>query len=335
MQAYIKILRLPSLLLLALAMYGTRYFVVGAWLNQANLFFYSIETAHPIRFAMDNFHFALLVVSSLLIAAAGYIINDYFDLKSDRINRPNSNAVGKGVKRRMAMLLHIVLNSIAFIIALYLSYKCHTWKLLGIQIFTITALWLYSTYLKKKAGYGDLVISFITALTPVSVYLYEYYFGFNVLAQELNTILDANDLPATARLNVLPKVVLGFGLLGFISNMVRQFFKDIEHVEGDRQYGNRTLPLVWGVNNTRYLGLALSLLMFVLIALTQWVMVEWNLKYTLWYATALVQIPLAATIIVALRAKDKKQYSLLNRLAFFVMITGVLAMPVLYFDIVK
>lgn len=335
MLPYLKIIRIPSLLLLAVAMYGVRYCLIGAWLNQASFFFYTIDTARPITFAMSNLYFGLLVLSSVLIAAGGYVINDYFDLKSDRVNRPGSNAVGKGVSRRMAMFLHIIFNSIGFLIGLFLAWKSGVWRLIGIQVFTIAALWLYSSYLKKKPGYGDLVIAFLSALTPISVYLYEYYFGFNALAKELNEMLDPEILPATARLSLVPKVILAWGLLALISNFIRQCFKDLESMEGDTLVGRRTLPLVWGVNNTRYLGLFLSIAMFSIIALSQYVMNSWELKYSLWYATIFVQLPLVASIIVAIRARNKKQYAILTRLTYFIMITGVLAMAVLYFDIVK
>jgi 4-hydroxybenzoate polyprenyltransferase len=333
MLPYIKILRLHNLLLLALAMFCVRFFLIGTWIHQTDLYFKTIDTARPIAFAMSNQLFALLVASSVLIAAAGYIINDYFDLKSDHVNRPGSNKIGKGVSRRMAMLLHIVLNLAALAIGLYLAYKCRTWRLIGIQLFTITALWFYSSYLKKSTGFGELVVSFVMALIPVSVFLYEYYFGFADLAKELNGILDSSILPPTARLGLVPMVILGYSFLAFLTDFIRQNFKDLENMEGDRLIKNHTLAVTWGATNTRYLALALCIIVFSIIALFEYVMWNWGLNYTLWYAMAFVQLPLMAAIVIALRAREKKQYVILSRLLYAIMIAGVLSMPVLYFDI--
>lgn len=320
------------MLMLALAMFFTRYFIIGGWLKQASLYFQSIDTMRPVSFAMPANLFSLLVLSSVLIAAAGYVINDYFDLKSDNVNRPGSNKIGKGVSRRMAMFLHILLNGIALLIGLYLAYKCSTWRLVGVQLFSIAALWLYSAYLKKRTGFGDLVISFLMAMIPISVYLYEYYFGFGSLASELGSYLDITILPPVARLDLLPMVILGFGLLAFITNFIRQNFKDLEDLEGDSKSRNHTLAVVWGETNTRYLALALLAMTFVLVGLAQYILYIWNLSLPLWYTTLLVQLPIMVAIVVAIRARSKKQYAILSRLLFGIMIAGVLSMPVFYLE---
>ncbi|UPT65760.1 MAG: geranylgeranylglycerol-phosphate geranylgeranyltransferase [Sphingobacteriales bacterium JAD_PAG50586_3] len=333
MLPYIKILRLPNLLLLALAMCCVRFFLIGGWLNNAEFYFKTIETMRPIRFTMSNNLFALLVTSSVLIAAAGYIINDYFDMKSDNVNRPGSNKVGKGVSRRMAMLLHVVLNVAGLLIGLYLAWQCKTWKLVGIQLFTISALWFYSSYLKKSTGFGELVLSFLIALMPISVYLYEYYFGFGELSKELNSMVDPEALAPTARLGILPMVILGYAALAFLTDFIRQNFKDLDNMVGDRQTRNRTLAVTWGETNTRNLALILSIVVFCIIALFEYVMWNWGLKYTLWYAMAFVQLPLMVSIVIAMRARAKKQYTILSRLLYVIMVAGVLSMPVLFFDI--
>jgi 4-hydroxybenzoate polyprenyltransferase len=310
-----------------------RFFLIGTWLNQADYYFSSIETMRPITYSMSDKLFGLLVTSSVLIAAAGYIINDYFDLKSDNVNRPGSNKIGKGVSRRMAMLLHIVLNSVALLIGLYLAWKCHTFRLIGLQLFTIIALWFYSSYLKKSTGFGELVVSLVMALIPVTVYLYEYYYGFGELVKELNSLVDPSALAPTARLGILPMVVLGYSLLAFLTDFVRQNFKDLTNMPGDKQSRNHTLAVTWGVNNTRYLALFLSIVVFALIALFEYVMWNWGLKYTLWYAIVCVQLPLMVSIVIAIRAREIKQYNILSRLLYAIMIAGVLSMPVLYFDV--
>lgn len=330
--AYLKILRLPTLFLLALTMYATRFCLIGGWLQQASLHYGSLHNG--INFSMPLPYFNLLVLSSVLIAAAGFIINDYFDMKADKINRPGSNAVGQGVSRRMAMLLHIVFNTAGLFIGLFLAWKCHVWRLVTLQIMSIALLWLYSTYLKKRAGYGDFVISFLTLLVPVSVYLYEAYFGYTALTLELTRILEQDYLPQTAQLGLVPWAVLGYGIVAAFTNFIRQIFKDLEQLQGDKATHNRTLPLVWGADNSRKLAIALTLITFGLIILTQYVMYEWYLLYMLIYTTVAVQLPLAIILILAMRAREKRHFALLNRLMFVVMVMGVISLPVLYYNLV-
>lgn len=330
---YIKILRLPNLLLLALTMFAVRYCLIGGWLFQASFYYQTIETKHAINYAMPGFYFNLLVLSSILIAAAGFIINDYFDMKADRINRPGSNTVGFGVSRRMAMLLHIVLTTAGLLIGVLLAWKSHAWRLIIIQVVSVALLWIYSSYLKKRAGYGDFVISFLTLLVPISVYLYEASFGFKELTVELASIIDPTMLPPTARLGLVPWAVMGYAIVAALTNFIRQIFKDLEQLQGDRATHNRTLPLVWGADNSRKLGIGLALITFTLIALIQYVMYMWELKIMLLYTTVLVQLLLAAIIIIALRAREKRHYALLNRLVFLVMITGVTSLPILYYNL--
>lgn len=333
MMAYAKILRLPNLLLLALTMFAVRYCLIGGWLWQTS--FYYGELHNGIDFSMPAPYFNLLVLSSVLIAAAGFIINDYFDLKTDRINRPGSNTVGRGVSRRMAIFLHVTLNAIGLLIGLFLAWKGHAWRLVGIQVFSILLLWVYSSYLKKRAGYGDFVISFLTLLVPISVYLYEAAFGFTNLIKELSAMIPQEELPQTARLGLAPWAVMGYAVVAALTNFIRQNFKDLEQLQGDRETHYRTLPLVWGEDNTRKLAAGLTLITFLLIALTQYVMFVWQLKILLLYTTLAVQLPLAGVLIVALRARQKNHYALLNRLVFVVMIMGVISLPILYYNLTR
>ena len=90
-----------------------------------------------------SLEFNLIVLSTILIAAAGNIINDYFDVKADRINKPERLIIGKYIKRRVAILTHWILNLIAFIIAIYLSWYLNTFFYLFIHLLSINCLWYY------------------------------------------------------------------------------------------------------------------------------------------------------------------------------------------------
>ena len=57
---------------------------------------------------LDNLRFFLLVLTTILIAAAGYVINDYFDVRTDRINKPDKVIIDSGIHRRSAIFLHSI-----------------------------------------------------------------------------------------------------------------------------------------------------------------------------------------------------------------------------------
>ena len=141
--AFIKLIRLPNLLIIALTQYAIRFAIMRPILN-------SLSDDLEIKLQLSELDFFLLSLSTVMVAAAGYIINDYFDVKVDRVNRPNSIIVGKYIKRRVCMGAHIVISSIAILLGAYLAFKIGNWKLTLIQVMSVGALWYYSTMFKKQ-----------------------------------------------------------------------------------------------------------------------------------------------------------------------------------------
>src|ERR1017187_10122421 len=130
--AFTKLIRLPNLLIIALAQYAMRWGVIYPmyqFINRQLLANFPDQITNPriMKFQVDELHFFLLSLASMMIAAAGYIINDYFDVKIDRINKPGQMVIDKGIKRREAMLAHVVISGIAIIIALLVSYRLGLW----------------------------------------------------------------------------------------------------------------------------------------------------------------------------------------------------------------
>jgi len=118
--------------------------------------------------------FWLLVVASVLIAAAGYIINDYFDLNIDRVNKPDKLVVEKIIKRRWAIMWHLILSLVGFSISTWVCFQItdwHTVAVAAINLLCIFALWLYSTTYKRKLLIGNILISLLTAWTILILYL--------------------------------------------------------------------------------------------------------------------------------------------------------------------
>ena len=153
MKYFLKLIRTKNLLVILLTMIGVAYYVIKSNDYQKVDFHY-----------MD---YCLLMFSTLIIAAAGNVINDYFDVKADRINKPEKVIISKFMKPRWAILWHWTFNLLAFLIAIYLSVKYATLLFVFVHLLSINLLWFYSVQLKKKLLISNLIIAFLTALVPL------------------------------------------------------------------------------------------------------------------------------------------------------------------------
>jgi 4-hydroxybenzoate polyprenyltransferase len=219
----VQLIRLPNLLIIVLTQYFTAIFLVGT--DES----YKIYLLDPNLF--------LLSTSTILIAAAGYIINDYYDIKIDYINRPDKVVVGKLIKRRIALTTHMVFTYFGILIGVLLN--------LFVGIVNLTAgfvLWFYSNHLKRIPLIGNLSIALLTAAGLMVV---------NILYPK-NLML-----------------VFIYAVFAFFINLIREIIKDLEDWKGDQAFGCKTLPVIWGIRKTkRLLLLIVSIFIFLIVSLT-------------------------------------------------------------------
>jgi 4-hydroxybenzoate polyprenyltransferase len=135
---------------------------------------------HEFLNLFKNLDFIFLLLSVFFIAAGGNIINDYFDVKADRVNKPDRLIIDKYIKRRWAIILNWTFNGIGFLIALYLSIKLDNWWIVSIAFLTINLLYFYSAVFKRKFLIGNLVVALLTAIVPIYVYLYLHFSTFGL-----------------------------------------------------------------------------------------------------------------------------------------------------------
>ncbi|SDD25477.1 4-hydroxybenzoate polyprenyltransferase [Algoriphagus faecimaris] len=181
--------------------------------------FFLIETSRGGVPVLEDFRLYLLVLSTVMITAAGYMINDYYDVKIDYVNRPEEVIIGKGIKRRVVIFLHTILN----FSAIGLGYLVAP-RIAMVNFFAAFLLWLYSNRLKREPFIGNLSVAFLTGL---SVYLVAMYYQKNEL------------------------LVITYAIFAFFLNLIREIIKDIEDRDGDRKHGCRTLPIVIGFRKTK------------------------------------------------------------------------------------
>ena len=163
----------------------------------------------------------VLSLSTVLIAAAGYIINDYYDIKIDLINKPDRVVIGKSITRRYAILFHTFISSIGILLGFVAG-----WKIGAINFLCVFLLWLYSNNLKRQPFIGNLAVAVLTGLSIDMI---------NLLYNLHNTL------------------IIIYSLFAFFMTLVREIVKDMEDMKGDTTFGCRTLPIVGGIRRTKNL----------------------------------------------------------------------------------
>src|SRR5687768_6379875 len=143
--SFARLTRVWNLIIIALAQYLTAAFLIDP------------------KTILDPRLF-ILSLSTVLIAAAGYIINDYYDIKIDLINKPERVVIGKGITRRYAILYHTLLSFAGVAIGTFLN-----WKIGVLNLGAAFLLWWYSNSLKRQPLIGNIVVSLLTALAIVIV----------------------------------------------------------------------------------------------------------------------------------------------------------------------
>jgi 4-hydroxybenzoate polyprenyltransferase len=309
---YLKILRIPNLLMVVVTMYLMRWSVISPILG-----------LYDIDLQVSELAFLCLVISTVFIAAAGYVINDYHDVRADRINQPGRVVIDDQVSRRMAMLMHVVLNTVGVILGIVFSLFYRVPWMMIIFIGSPILLWYYSISLKHKLLIGNLAISFLTGTVPLLVILFEY----PLLARNYA------DYPAfsTQGIHALLIWILAFGFFAFMTNLIREIIKDAEDYAGDKESGSRTVPICWGFKATNYIIFGLSLL--TLGFLTYFFLVHLTDKVSLAYFIILLAIPFLFLAVKTLFSRNSRDYHYLSQLTKIIMLLGILYAPVVHYII--
>lgn len=258
--------------------------------------------------------FYLLSLSSVLIAAAGYIINDYFDLNIDRVNKPDKLVVEKIIKRRWTIIWHWILSGLGLLVGFYVSWKLHNPVVALGNILCVVLLWFYSTTFKRKLLIGNVLISLLTAW----VILVLFFCEFKVVSPDF-----VQERFVLARLFKYAIVYAGFA---FIISLIREVVKDIEDMNGDARYGCRTMPIVWGVNVAKvFAGTWMVVLIGALIVIQFYALQRWN-WLAVSYCFLLLDLPLLWTLRKLYEAKTRSDYHRLSSVIKGIMLVGILSM---------
>lgn len=301
--AFFRLVRWPNLVFIVLTQVLFYYCILLPEFRAANTIYVPM---------LEPRWFYLLSLSSVLIAAAGYIINDYFDLNIDRVNKPDKLVVDKIIKRRWTILWHWILSGLGILIGAYLSLKMHNFFIGLGNLGCVILLWFYSTTFKRRLLIGNVIISFLTAWVILVLYVAESRFiSYGVLHQLLSRLF---------------KFAILYGGFAFMISLIREVTKDIEDMQGDARYGCRTMPIVWGVNVTKVFAATWLVVLIGSLVVIQFYVLQNGWWIIVPYCAALIIAPLIWILRGLYRATNAADYHLLSTYIKGVMLAGILSM---------
>src|SRR6478736_6280848 len=271
LSAFLQLTRFWNLAIIGLAQYFTAAFLI-----------HSKSVVDP--------HLLLLSISTILIAAAGYIINDYYDVKIDLINKPDRVVIGKSITRRYAILFHTSLSVSGVAFGLLLN-----WKIGLVNFFSAFFLWVYSNNLKRQPFIGNFVVAILTSISILMV----------------NLLYEVNNL----------EVVI-YSIFAFFMTLVREMIKDMEDLRGDHTFGCKTLPIIWGLRKAKFFVYAV----LIVFAISVWFTNQLYVGLPMYYFIVFLFLPLAGLLVYLVRADTVKDFYRLSQFCKMIMLFVILSM---------
>ena len=304
---FLKLIRVTNLLIGALSLLLLRFCIMLPVFEKSNL---SLQ--------INTFNFIMFVLMSMLTAASGYIINDYYDIESDRINKPQKNIIGSKIPVMTALIIYFSFIIISIAIGIYLSLIAGEIKLGIINILAILMLWHYSYRTKHKLLIGNIIVALIS-----SFYAVIYFWLFEFFMLKSNPIEFPYAIKVFELLNPIVWSYFGFA---FLVSIIREVIKDVEDIEGDKKYGSRTMPIIFGFLKTKIILFILIIICISLLALAQYFLISNSFQKVFWYIAIVVQPLLIYLSYLIIKSKNNTNFHFLGNTAKIIMLAGILSM---------
>ncbi|MBK9328670.1 MAG: geranylgeranylglycerol-phosphate geranylgeranyltransferase [Sphingobacteriales bacterium] len=304
---YLKLIRPLNLMMIVLTMYLFRICIVAATPYK---FFY-------IEPVLSGTEFLLLVLTTIFIAAGGYVVNDIFDSDIDAVNRSHKVIVGESVSEDAAYKFYTILCGLGIACTLVLALLTKNYRLSSIPVVIMVLLNFYAHTFKKQLIVGNLIIALCTSFTVFIIALFE---------STDNPDMTANERYVHSGIAIAATV---YGLFAFLTTFLREIVKDIEDQAGDEQYGCKSIPIVFGHTGAKISAFVISILLLVLLASFVWFFPGLEKKNIAYFVLFLLIIPVFLINFLIFRAKYVRNYHLISNLIKVFMVIGISTM--LYF----
>jgi len=301
MISFLHLIRYKNLLMVFLSMFLTKYFLIESFIST------------PL---LSDIDFIILTTSILLITMGGYLINDIYDIESDKINKPDKVYITTIISIKNGLFLYFLTSITGLILGLYLSVNNNLNHLSGYFIVTVILLFVYTKILKKLPLIGNIIVALLVSLPIFLVYEFDH---------SMISIKDIFD-------NLFLSVIIFFYLLfAFLTTLIREIIKDLQDIKGDNKFKLKTLPIMIGNKRTINFVVFLSFLLQLLLLLV--LIDSFKNDYYLILIFSITLSLLVAYLIYKLRVPFKNNpYQLLSSLMKIIMLVGVLSMTIFKFN---
>ncbi|HDZ41730.1 MAG TPA: hypothetical protein ENH59_08670 [Bacteroidetes bacterium] len=313
MIAFFKLIRWQNLAIIIITQFLIKFALIDTL--AANMILDGILPEGPasyISLQLPFIDFLLVVFATVSITAGGYAINDYFDIRTDLVNK-GEVIVGTKIPRRRAMMWHNILSALGVIIGFWVSYRTgYFW--MGIFFLLVSGLlYFYSVIYKKQFLVGNIVVALLTSMVPLLVLVFEMLAVYNYYGSELISL---------STINVVFYWVAGFSVFAFLTTLAREIVKDMEDFEGDRVYGSHSLPVVAGIRVSKLVAF------FIIAATIILMIIMWALYIkdiiSLLYILLAIVLPLVFGILFLVRGRQAEHFRTVSSIIKLAMLTGIL-----------
>lgn len=297
---YLNLIRWKNLVMIALVQVLIRYALLLPF-----------NESQGVTTTLSTFAFAILVLATLCIAAGGYVINDIYDIDTDKVNKPNKVIINKHISEKNGYTSFMLLNVIGVGLGFYLSHLINYSSLFVVFFISSALLYIYSTALKQMFLIGNIVVSVVVALSILVVGIFE-------LIPSMMSLNNVANMPFL-------EIIRDYAIFAFLINLVREVVKDIEDINGDHKVGMQTMPIVLGRDRANKIAFALSLI--PLFAVVYYIITSlYKQQVLVAYFLLFVVAPLIYISIKIFSAEQEAHYKHISLILKLVMLTGMLSM---------
>lgn len=278
------------------------------------IFRYGFLKLQNIPLALNDWQYGLLVLSTVLIAAGGYVINNIFDQDTDNDNKPNNVIVGKSISETNAYSIYVALNISGVSIGFYLSNVIAKPGFAALFILIAATLYFYAINWKQMLLIGNFIVALLLSFSVIIIGIFDLF-----------PVVNQSNQPLMANLF---SILIDYAVFAFMINFIREIVKDLEDVNGDYNQGMRTLPIILGISRTAKVVSILSFIPVgaILLYINNYLM---PLLFVTIYMLLFVVGPLLYFSIKIWSASSQKEFHVLSLLLKWILLFGILSILVI------
>jgi 4-hydroxybenzoate polyprenyltransferase len=286
------------------------------------VFRYGFLKFQNIFLSLNDWQYGLLVLATVLIAAAGYVINDILDQETDYDNDKGNVIVGKLISEKVAYNLYFILNITGVGIGYYLANVIHKPSFAGAFIIISATLYMYATSLKQMLLIGNIVVALLLSFSVIIIGLFD--------------LLPATYQGNQTEMGIMFSILIDYAIFAFIINLIREIVKDMEDVEGDYNNGMSTLPIAIGLGKTsKIVGVFGIIATLILIWYINDNLMSSKLYYAVIYGLLFVVAPMIFFVVKVWNAKKREEFRFLSTVLKWIIFFGILSILVINLNIMQ